>query len=179
MLARPIVHDALWRCLCPSFPSHRATGGIVLVGSGAVTRHRRPRAASRSPQLRAFNGTTEPESSPYLSPAGFGARTRLLTRANAPSGHGKPALVHLQTVELYERLRREGAAGKHEDVMNIVRILIKDRRERPNAALYAAVLHSYANAEEGTAGKVRRVLDEMAEDGVELDARGCHCVLEV
>ncbi|KAF2799853.1 hypothetical protein K505DRAFT_293900 [Melanomma pulvis-pyrius CBS 109.77] len=178
MLARPIVHDALWRCLCPSFPSHRATAGLVLVGSGAVTRHRRPRAASRCPPLRAFSGATEPESSPYLSPAGFGARTRLPTRANAPSGHGKPALVHLQTAELYERLRREGAAGKHEDVMNIVRILIKDRRERPNSALYAAVLHSYVNAEEGTAGKVRRVLDEMAEDGVELDARGCHCVLE-
>jgi hypothetical protein len=62
--------------------------------------------------------------------------------------------------------------------MAIVRILIKDRRERPDVRMYTAVIHSFVNPEEGTAGKVRRVLDEMTESGVELDAWGCHCVLE-
>jgi hypothetical protein len=63
--------------------------------------------------------------------------------------------------------------------MNIIKILIKDRRERPNVRLYAAMLHSFVNPEEGTAGKIRKVLEEMGEAGVDLDAGGCHAVLEV
>jgi pentatricopeptide repeat protein len=81
-------------------------------------------------------------------------------------------------VQLYDRLRRLGAAGKYDDVMSVIRILIKDRRERPDVRMYTAVIHSFVNPDEGTAGKVRRVLDEMQEYGVELDAWGCHCVLE-
>lgn len=62
--------------------------------------------------------------------------------------------------------------------MSIVRILIKDRRERPEVRMYSAVIHSFVNSQEGTAGKVRSVLDEMKDLGVELDAWTCHCVLE-
>ena len=63
--------------------------------------------------------------------------------------------------------------------MNIVRILIKDRGERPNVRLYAGILHSFVSPEMGTAGKVRKVLEEMEEEGIELDSGACHCVLEV
>jgi hypothetical protein len=63
--------------------------------------------------------------------------------------------------------------------MTIVRILVKDRRERPNVRLYAAILHSFSSPAEGTAGKVRKVLEEMAKGGIDLDAGTCHCVLEV
>lgn len=62
--------------------------------------------------------------------------------------------------------------------MSIIKILIKDRRERPNAHMYTALLHSYANCEEGTAGKVRKILEEMESAGIELDGRGAECVLE-
>jgi hypothetical protein len=63
--------------------------------------------------------------------------------------------------------------------MNIVRILIKDRRERPNTRLYAGILHSFSSPMAGTAGKIRKVLEEMAGAGLDLDAGACHCVLEV
>jgi tetratricopeptide (TPR) repeat protein len=74
--------------------------------------------------------------------------------------------------------------------MSICRVLIKDRGEQPNKEMYAAILHSFVDAENGTVGKVRKVLDEMGfwndADGalvgrpkIELDARGCECVLEV
>jgi hypothetical protein len=63
--------------------------------------------------------------------------------------------------------------------MNIIKILIKDRRETPNLRLYAGILHSFVNTQEGTAGKIRKVLEEMQEEGIDLDAGTCHYVLEV
>jgi hypothetical protein len=74
--------------------------------------------------------------------------------------------------------------------MNICRVLIKDRGEQPNKEMYAALLHSFVDPKTGTAGKLRKVLEEMGfwndTDGalvgqpkIELDARGCECVLEV
>lgn len=75
-------------------------------------------------------------------------------------------------------MRIDGAAGNFDHVMNIIRILLKDRREVPNSSMYNAVLHSFASCENGTGAKIRRVLDEMHESGVVLDGRGAECVLE-
>ncbi|KAF2713210.1 hypothetical protein K504DRAFT_350411, partial [Pleomassaria siparia CBS 279.74] len=182
MLARPIVQDGLWRCLCPIFPSAQK------VFSKATIRDRRLRAASFKPQFRAFNGAPEPSidpsidpsssKTPYLSPAGFGVHGRHLPRDSLTPSSQTPALHLLSTADLYERLRKEGAAGKYDHVQNLLQILVKDRREKPNAQMYAAVLHSFCDSHHGTAGKVRKVLDEMKEMGIELDGRGCHCVLE-
>ncbi len=70
--------------------------------------------------------------------------------------------------------------------MNICRILVKDRNERLNKEMYAAVLHSFVSNSNGTAGKARKVLEEMGfwddagtQGKIDLDARGCECVLEV
>jgi hypothetical protein len=62
--------------------------------------------------------------------------------------------------------------------MNMLRILIKDRRERPNLHMYTALLHSYVSPDWGTAGKIRKVLEDMDTAGIELDARACECALE-
>jgi len=193
MLTRPIIHDGLWRCLCPSFASSQSTIGLVTARPRATIRNTPSSRTAR--QIRTFNSDpfppAESSSSSYLSSGAFRnsksssrsaipPRTSLSKRPSPQSSpnHEAPGLVHLPTVELYDRLRRLGGAGKHDDVMSIVRILIKDRRERPDIRMYSAVIHSFVNPEEGTAGKVKRVLDEMGEFGVELDAWGCHCVLE-
>ena len=99
-------------------------------------------------------------------------------------------MAHLPTHVLYEHARSEGAKGHFNDVMNICRILVKDRGEQPNREMYIAVLHSFVDCANGTAGKVRKVLEEMGfwndRDGsvsgrpkIELDVRACECVLEV
>ncbi|KAF7447227.1 CTP-transf-1 domain containing protein [Pyrenophora tritici-repentis] len=99
-------------------------------------------------------------------------------------------ITQLPTHVLYEHVRAEGAKGHFNDVMNICRILVKDRGEQPNREMYTAILHSFAECTNGTAGKVRKVLEEMGfwidTDGsvsgrpkIELDARACECVLEV
>jgi len=99
-------------------------------------------------------------------------------------------MAHLPTHVLYEHVRIEGAKGHFNDVMDICRILVKDRGEQPNREMYTAILHSFVDCTNGTAGKVRKVLEEMGfwndRDGsasgwpkIELDARACECVLEV
>lgn len=104
---------------------------------------------------------------------------------------GKRPLAQLPTNILHEHLRDEGAKGHFDEVFSICRVLVKDRGEAPNKEMYTAILHSFVSSTNGTAGKVRKVLDEMgfwdtAEDGlrgqqrtIELDARACECILEV
>jgi hypothetical protein len=148
---------------------------------------------STAAQLRSYSQS--PAASPYndsffsqtTTPSFADARP---TKPRAFANQGdKPPLVQLPTHILYEHLRNEGAKGNFDDVFQICRILVKDRGETPNTQMYNGILHSFASAANGTAGKVRKVLDEMGfwEEGgsfngrtkIELDARGCECVLEV
>lgn len=148
-------------------------------------------------QLRTYNSSKAPFaandsffSQPGTSAIGFrpfGEKPRS-SRDQRP--RGKVALSQLPTYILYEHARDEGAKGNWEEVMNICRVLLKDRGEQPNKEMYAAILHSFVDSKNGTAGKVRKVLEEMGfwnktdeallgRPKIELDAWGCECVLEV
>ncbi|KAF1949037.1 hypothetical protein CC80DRAFT_458231 [Byssothecium circinans] len=186
MPPRPIINDALWRCLCPRYTQLPYTSHLPSAGKGATpARNRIPRTASpRRPthQLRAYNTSTQsPPGRDVFGTYGAGAMSPQ-KRADSASAHRSlkenVPMHQLPTSALYDRLRIDGAAGKHEEVMNIIRILIKDRREVPNTAMYTAVLHSCANCQAVTAGAIRKILQEMQENGIELDGRGAECVLE-
>ncbi|KAF2010497.1 hypothetical protein BU24DRAFT_378551 [Aaosphaeria arxii CBS 175.79] len=177
-----LVNDALWRCLCPKFQSPTALRNFSRAQSCLVARNghtQRPttfRATSRS-QIRHVNisapsrlDTNDLSFGNHRSPV-----SSISKRSAKPDA---PSLVHLPTNALYDRLRRDGAAGRYNEVMNIVKILLKDRRERPNVRMYSAILHSFANCQEGTAGKIRKVMEEMVESGVDLDVGACHNALE-
>lgn len=190
MAARPLVNDALWRCLCPSFNSFKRVESI-----------RRCSPARHAPRpLGGLDGRIQPSYGRSMSMRSTACVANALGTESVsqpesmvrtipdavprphPNRNNKwenPALVLLPTAELYERLRSDAATGRHEEVFNIIKILIKDRRERPNIRLYAAMLHSFVSPEYGTAGKIRKMLEEMAELGVDLDAGACHAVLEV
>ncbi|EAT79258.2 hypothetical protein SNOG_13374 [Parastagonospora nodorum SN15] len=188
MPPRPFVNDALWRCLCPGFPANVST---LRTGRSIALRNR-PREAGAARQLRTYKQSTAPSShnGAFFSQAdapSFGSRNA--PRSHAPRTAGaRPPLAQLPTSILYEHLREEGARGNFDEVFNICRVLVKDRDELPNKEMYNAILHSFASDSNGTAGKVRKVLDEMGfwaeEDSIngqtkiELDARGCECVLE-
>jgi pentatricopeptide repeat protein len=194
MPPRPFVNDGLWRCLCPGFPPSAtsltiARGGARLPPKDGIIHPRRP--------LRAYNTSNTPFaandsffSQPGASAIGFrpfGEKPRLPPLRSARE---KPPLAQLPTHNLYEHVRAEGAKGHFDEVMNISRVLVKDRGEQPNREMYTAILHSFVSSSNGTAGKVRKVLEEMGfwsdTDGsltgrprIELDARACECVLEV
>ncbi|KAH9870857.1 hypothetical protein J1614_006429, partial [Plenodomus biglobosus] len=110
-------------------------------------------------------------------------------RAHNNTIRNHAALARLSTPALYEAARTAGAKGSFNEVMDICRVLIGERGEARNTAMYTAVLHSFVNSWNGTGGKVRKVLEEMGfwehADGftssqarIELDTRACECVLE-
>jgi len=191
MPPRPFVNDALWRCICPGFPANASPLAVVRT-CRAIKLRNGPREAAAACQLRTYNQSTAPwsHSGAFFSQAD----TPSFASRKAPPSHtprtagARPPLAQLPTHILYEHLREEGAKGNFDEVFNICRVLVKDRDELPNKEMYNAILHSFASNSNGTAGKVRKVLDEMGfwaeEDGmngqtkIELDARGCECVLE-
>lgn len=193
MPPRPFVNDALWRCLCPGFPSNVSPSAIAR--SAPLAALRRPAVACGSySQQRGYKQTNA--ASPYnddffsqSSAPTFGASN--IPKPLLPRKHlDKIPLTRLPTNILYEHLRDAGAKGHHDEVLNICRVLVKDRGEPPNKQMYNGIIHSFVSASNGTAGKLRKVLEEMGfwEDvksdyggqyKIELDARGCECALEV
>jgi pentatricopeptide repeat protein len=193
MPLRPLVNDALWRCLCPGFPSNVSSSTLARIGSAPALRSCPPKRSSTR-QLRAYNQSTAP--SPYndaffsqANAPSFGSQSSPKPRA-FQNTRDKPPLAQLPTHILYEHLRNEGGKGHFDEVFSICRVLVKDRGEVPNKDMYNAILHSFVSSSNGTAGKVRKVLDEMGfwadshggsgrQARIELDLRGCECVLEV
>ena len=191
MPPRPFVNDALWRCLCPGFPSHATA--VQLARAAAPVAARAPKGNSSRPQClnRTYSAAASATSTapffaqPHVPPPT--SRRHALNRP-ARSAREKPALAHLPTHILYEDLRLEGSKGRFDEVMKICNVLVKDRGQRPDKDMYAAILHSFTSSVDGTAGKVRKVLEEMGfwadsadtstRTRVELDARGCENVLE-
>jgi pentatricopeptide repeat protein len=195
MPPRPFVNDALWRCLCPGFPPSASLSAAARISS-ASTHALRNRSQKRNTvqPLRAYNQASAPSSyngafpSPTSAPS-FDPHNTQQARSSRNTRDKLP-LAQLPTNILYEHVRNAGAKGNFDEVMNICRVLVKDRGEPLNKDMYNGILHSFVSANNGTAGKVRKVLDEMgfwADSGrnlgsqvkIDLDARGCECVLEV
>ncbi|KAF9693144.1 hypothetical protein EKO04_008595 [Ascochyta lentis] len=187
MPPRPFVNDALWRCLCPGFPPNVCTSKVARIGASAIARPR-PQGSTRAWQC---------QNRPYSAAASAPTTSPFFTQPHAPSpisraqypprtprnAREKTPLVQLPTHVLYESLRHEGYQGHFDEVMKICNVLVKDRGQRPDKDMYAAILHSFTSSVDGTAGKVRKVLEEMgfwsdSTERVELDVRGCENVLE-
>jgi hypothetical protein len=195
MPPRPFVNDALWRCLCPGFPPNVSASAVTRLSSSRAPPLRlRSRKGSAAPQLRAYSqaSAASPYDESFFSRESAPSFDPINTESARPhrDAKGKIPLAQLPTNVLYEHLRDAGAKGNFNEVLNICRVLVKDRGDPPNKEMYNGVLHSFVSASNGTAGKVRKVLSEMGfwADGtrnlgdqfrIDLDARGCECVLEV
>ncbi|KAH7128646.1 hypothetical protein B0J11DRAFT_275748 [Dendryphion nanum] len=177
------VNDALWKCLCPPSRSTTASGYLSRVHSPLSTRNclQTPRSQYR---LNTTSSAVSKLFSEHKSDNTTFARLNkkpsyFRLKYDAPQeADEKPSLVHFTNAQLYETLRDDASIGNYNQVIRKTKILIKDRGERPNIRMYAAILKSFTSCEEGTAGKIRKVLDEMKEMGVELDIGACHDVLE-
>ncbi|EUC29056.1 hypothetical protein COCCADRAFT_107523 [Bipolaris zeicola 26-R-13] len=199
MPPRPFVNDRLWRCLCPGFPPNSTTSATVATSArrpqrnatrndGSINPRNQWRAYTLSKTCRAANESFF--SQPGVAPTGFRPFGEQSHVPRPVSSRQKPSLAQLPTDLLYDHARAEGAKGHWNEVMNICRVLIKDRGEQPNREMYTAILHSFVSSKDGTAGKLRKVLEEMGfwsqtdaslfgAPRIELDARACECVLAV
>jgi hypothetical protein len=190
MPPRPFANDGLWNCLCPSSSLQTSDRVLFRVGASlgqrnAAKKHGTTQNIGR--RSRAYSSTSNAalsSTAPFFSQPGASSVSFPPTRIP----RDKPPLAQLPTHILYEHVRAEGAKGHFDEVMNICRVLVKDRGEQPNKDMYTAVLHSFVSSSNGTVGKVRKVLEEMgfwneasvgAPHKIELDTRGCECVLEV
>lgn len=187
MPPRPFVNDALWRCLCPGFPSNATAAQIARAAAPKGLRQPHARRSNSRPQCqsRLYTAAATAPTSPFFAQPHLPSPTSP-PHLPARNAKEKPALVHLPTHLLYQDLRVQGAKGKFDEVMKICNVLVKDRGKAPDKEMYAAILHSFTSSSDGTAGKVRKVLEDMGfwSDGtdgsvrVELDLRGCENVLE-
>jgi pentatricopeptide repeat protein len=216
MPPRPFVNDGLWRCLCPGFPSNARLLPRATTAAGTATQYLRAKPCDQSRPYHVYDTPPAQEwdtQSSGTRPSKIRwSKTRSSNTPSSDSTHQwqlKPSaiightanrkearalnrtisLARQPTATLYELLSIEGAKGHYDAVLLIINVLIRDREERPNKDMYAAILHSFVSSENGTAGKVRKVLEEMGfweKDGwsmngvgkIDLDHKGCEVVLE-
>ncbi|KAF2844307.1 hypothetical protein T440DRAFT_473503 [Plenodomus tracheiphilus IPT5] len=204
MPPHPFVNDGLWRCLCPGFPPNATPWALFRAGAPRSLHQRPNRGTTTSIQRRQLQSRAYNTNAPFTPNESFNLQNPpketqpqsdpTFNHRATPSSNRNvldhASLVHLPTYTLYEKVRAEGAKGNFEGVLDICRVLINDKGETRNIAMYTAVLHSFVSSTNGTAGKLRKVLDEMGfwdvpdafSEGqlmIELDARACECALEV
>jgi len=80
---------------------------------------------------------------------------------------------------LYGQLLRHAAAGHTEDVSDLVRMLVTEKREKPNMRLYHALVLVNTSRPTGSAAAVASILKEMEDEGIYPDINVYHDALKV
>lgn len=181
----PVIQpiDALWHCLCPSFTPVSTTSIRIFT----QLHSRQPLGGLHSAAHKFNTGLQHPLNPPILRLYPRRRRTDALqsslhTRRNAIKSNDctRPLGTTKKTKSSrYEELRRASNKGEYLQVQEIVRELIEEGAESPNARLYTALLLANADAECGSPTKVQRLLQEMEDEGVHTDSATYHAVLKV
>ncbi len=80
---------------------------------------------------------------------------------------------------LYRELHRQGIRADFLKIYEIVGDLVGRHGEAPNARLFLALILANTNSQHGSTTEVMRLLQEMAEVGIEPDSATYHAVLKV
>ncbi|MCJ1410577.1 hypothetical protein MMC19_004663 [Ptychographa xylographoides] len=79
---------------------------------------------------------------------------------------------------VFEELRKSSIKGDFDRVQFIVRTLIEDRGEIPNAKLYTALILANTSPTKGSAKAVEELLGDMVRDGITPDSATFHAVFK-
>ena len=121
------------------------------------------------PIVRTVTAPPDPRSSPQVP--GF-LREKPFARFSS--------LDDVPLTHLHERLRQTGSEdGEYHRIAELVEYLIRERGEKPALIHYDALVRANADADNGSAEIVERLLKEMKEDGVGADSGLYHAVLQV
>ena len=174
------IVDSLWHCLCPLYysastkcypPLRAATTKLVrrtlpTATSRSIVRYGRPRQLYK--KTSGIRGTNQ-----RAQCRNFGEVSRKKTSIN------EEALKVMAKSPLYEQLHKSCIAGDYDRVQKIVRILVRERGERPSTRLYTALVLANTHAEHGSVQQVEMLLEEMVAEGVNPDSATYHAVLKV
>ncbi len=177
-----ITVDGLSQFLCPCLSTVPKRGFNVILLPGATSLIGCPKFQQRQTHTQVFS------TRPRIGSRSLGQLANLHGRRCA---HGKPFLVRQNSREqarirdlditlAYQELRRSTSQNvDYAHVRNIVKILVKERGQKPNLRLYDALLLANTDSENGSAGEVARILDEMAVEGLIPDSTTYHAALRV
>ena len=185
MLAASQVTDALWHCLCPSFPSIRPALASPASTIGWKNLKHRPSTARRPIQRLSIQSYPTQHENVITSQAAVAKNWRHHLRdAEKTPGRGelgsngtKKAPASLS--QLYEDLRRESYNGEFTQAQELVRTLVIERGEKPNVRLYIALIVVNISPRYGSPERVERLLQEMVDEGIQHDSNVFHAVLKV
>ena len=175
---RPPI-DVLWHFLCPSFNQARLTRSYQY---SEPVKALFPKCA-KAPQ-RAYGSTRIPRGRRQKSQQT--STSHIVKKQFFASVSGDPhqlpgggRLHDLRTEGAYEELRRAASAGNYVRVQVLVKILVRDRGEQPSPRLYQALLLANTNLQHGSPAEVKRLLQEMKDEGFTPDSSTYHAVLKV
>ena len=175
--------DALWLCLRPAFVRlSRITPLSVQLTSntpaGQKIRWFASNGDEKSVDYRSFftsahhlDDELPPDSSPKQN-----IHRVIVDSKERPHRND---LSSVNTELLYHYLRQ---ASRHEDlpqVLELVKELVHVRGEKPNHRLYHATISANASPPNGSAAEVRRLLEDMAKEGLMPDSGIYHAALKV
>lgn len=187
--------DGLWHCLRPAFanltptaprqiskpwrrllsqkgiapPHHRSTKNAI-PRIRFVSASQPPSVHSSDPQRRQWFRRIK--SGPYEFPR----EPKFQEFSDTPQGYVSPKLAN---DALYHELLHAGGQGDFIRVYVLVEELVRSRGEKPNSRLYLALILANTNPQHGSPAEVRRLLQEMADEGLGPDSAINHAVLKV
>ena len=197
---RPQIIDGLWHCLCPSFEqltlssSLRRSRTIPFTGLTRPTNRQYVRARDRArgspspvtiipshPKNPTF---WKPKHLHGAPPASLFLKYEPGSKEDIPTtkalfDSSSNDIRVLSDARIHTVLQNEVRCAYYDRVQEIVEILIRERGERPDKIHYHALISVQANLEHGSAAEVERLLQEMEEYRIELDAGICSAVLKV
>ncbi|KAL1305537.1 hypothetical protein AAFC00_007147 [Neodothiora populina] len=96
------------------------------------------------------------------------------------SGSKRELKLHDESTPiLYDMARYAASTGDATRARAIVEFLVSERREEPNARLYAVLILANLNPRLGAAWRVAALLQEMGTENINMDVGICHDVLKV
>ena len=175
------LFDGLWQCLCPYLST--------------LTKKRLPSVLSPAlrsliPCLSTPGRQIHAQSFHRVAQAALRSVTPILNLRGHRFIHQKPLFSALELRDqgrirnldirsAYQELRKVALRGAYAQIQECVRILVKERGEKPNLRLYDALLLANTDPEHGSPQEVAELLEEMANDGLNPDSATYHAVLRV
>lgn len=185
---RQLASDPLWHCLCPSWALNITSRRALSSGSPAHLRLQRPAAIAREQrtiqpcQQRSFTQETvrlNRRPARTLSIRKHAVSDRRNTKPERPLPSADQDTHSENTLALYTRLHALAASGETTHCRDLAEYLIRERREKPNTAIYNALILSNISHTEGAAWRTAEYLEEMRAMGFEADISTCNAVLKV
>jgi len=178
-----IIFDGLWHCTCPftsgylaRTPFSKAARAVKILGQ-----------LSNRPSRRAYTRIHAKRLVPAQQPqCAVGqihdrrwAHDKTFFWQALPQAQENSIARELSTRDLYEELRKLSTKGEYSRVRDLVETLVTEHGEKPNIRLYHALILANANHHHGSPAEVKRLLQEMAEEGIALDSAIYHAALRV